>query len=189
MAEPNVLVVSRDADFTQVVAELVKRELGLPCAVAADAGAAQALLAAGTIVVTHGDEAAEWPCPALELREFPVKIQHVLESITALRRQLEQDDLPLGGGYTLNGRQKQLAYGGASVGLTDKEIQIIQCLASEGAGGVTREQLLKRVWGMESSLDTHTLETHIYRLRSKFRELSGDDSMIAAMNGGYALIV
>ena len=53
-------------------------------------------------------------------------------------------------------------------------------------GGASRETLLKEVWGMEADLNTHTLETHIYRLRAKLRELSGND-IIEAFEGGYRL--
>ncbi len=70
--------------------------------------------------------------------------------------------------------------------LTDKEAGLLQRLAEAGNKGVAKDQLLKDVWGIEALLDTHTLETHIYRLRGKFKELAGDE-MIEAVDGGYVL--
>jgi hypothetical protein len=187
MAQPAVLVVSRDPDFAGIIADLVKKELAVPVAVAAGTEAAKPLLSPSTIIVTDENPDPVWSCPVLVLSHFPVKMRDVLEDIARLCHQLEQDDMALGQGYQLNIRQKQLVREGTGVNLTDKEVQLLQCLAGAGGAGASREHLLKQVWGMESSLDTHTLETHIYRLRNKFRDLSGDDSMIAAMNGGYVL--
>lgn len=55
------------------------------------------------------------------------------------------------------------------VALTDKEVDILSYLAKFSATGATvgREELLRRVWGYSEGVDTHTLETHIYRLRQK----------------------
>jgi len=73
------------------------------------------------------------------------------------------------------------------VALTDKEAQLLHSLAESKGQVVSKEHLLKTIWGFEEALDTHTLETHIYRLRGKFRDLTGDESMIAATEGGYKL--
>ncbi|MEZ0260229.1 MAG: winged helix-turn-helix domain-containing protein [Alphaproteobacteria bacterium] len=68
------------------------------------------------------------------------------------------------------------------VTLTDKEVDILSYLAKCSAGGVTvgREELLRRVWGYSEGVDTHTLETHIYRLRQKIEEKNGDAAPAAA---------
>jgi len=70
--------------------------------------------------------------------------------------------------------------------LTDKETKVLQALSKAGEAGITREELLKNIWGMEAQLDTHTLETHIYRLRKKIRD-SFDVEIIKAIDGGYRL--
>ncbi|MDE3061388.1 MAG: helix-turn-helix domain-containing protein, partial [Pseudomonadota bacterium] len=85
-------------------------------------------------------------------------------------------------------RQKQLMHqpSGKTADVTDKEARLLQVLAGSGKNGVAKEKLLKEVWGIEATLNTHTLETHVYRLRAKFRELAGNE-IIAAINGGYGL--
>ena len=97
--------------------------------------------------------------------------------------------MSLGGRYSLQLRHKQLNHlaSGQSVLLTDKEVALLQNLARGKGQVASKEQLLKDVWGFDETIDTHTLETHIYRLRGKFRELSDDDEIIAATDGGYKL--
>ena len=78
------------------------------------------------------------------------------------------------GSYALDVAQRLLCLGDAVQALTEKECALLQTLA---AGAMTREALLRDIWGYEADLDTHTLETHIYRLRRKLAELGGGDIM------------
>jgi len=71
--------------------------------------------------------------------------------------------------------------GGRRVRLTDKEVAILRLLRQTG-GVVTRDQLLAEVWGHIATLATHTLETHIYRLRRKI-----GSSLLVTEPGGYRL--
>jgi DNA-binding response OmpR family regulator len=48
-------------------------------------------------------------------------------------------------------------------------------------------ELQKKVWGYQSDLETHTVETHIYRLRKKFLDLFGDDKFIISIKNGYKI--
>jgi len=175
MSTVSVLIVSRDSDFAQPLAEQVGSELAVSCSIAPemDQSVSPSLVVAHTAV-------GGYPGPVLVVGNPPFKMQALLAGIAGA---LQVESLQLGQGYELQLRQKQLTHSGKSVALTDKEAQLLQNLA-EGKGG--REQLLKNVWGMEPSLDTHTLETHIYRLRGKFREL-GEDEMVMAEGGGYKL--
>lgn len=74
---------------------------------------------------------------------------------------------------------------GQVVVLTSKEAAILSLLLEAGEP-VSRDELLSAVWGYEEGLDTHTLETHIYRLR---RKLEDDDAtlLLTDARGGYAL--
>ncbi len=188
MSEAAVLVVSPHADFAQTVAEQVKAELGLACALAGDFSGAEA----AALVVTTEDAPQSLSCPVVAVRKGPVRMVSLLEQIRQAREQ-QGEDVVLARGYLLKARPKQLQRGQAVIELTDKEVAIIQCLHAAGAEGVGREQLLKKVWGFDSSLDTHTLETHIYRLRNKIRESlrgsSDDEALINATPGGYALVM
>lgn len=81
--------------------------------------------------------------------------------------------------------QKILRFGSMTQMMTDKETAIMVLLAESGqAWG--RDDLLREIWGYESNIDTHTLETHIYRLRRKLADLGGHgDIMTTPM--GYQL--
>lgn len=67
--------------------------------------------------------------------------------------------------------------------LTEKETKILQALYQALPESVTKEKLLSEVWGLQSGLSTHTLETHIYRLRQKITRLTKNSVIITATNG------
>lgn len=191
MAEAPVLIVSKDMDFAQSLAEQVQNELSVTCHIASTREAAKPHLSSASMVVLTGDAPEEYSCPVLSVKDVPVKMRDLLEQIAAIRLKQSADDMILGKGYVLQLRQKQLLHmpTGGNVVLTDKETQIIQCLGEVVGRVVTKESLLKTVWGIDSELDTHTLETHIYRLRNKIRELSGQEALISATPGGYAIVL
>jgi DNA-binding response OmpR family regulator len=70
--------------------------------------------------------------------------------------------------------------------LTEKETNILQFLHAAG-GTVPRETLLHEVWGYSPAVTTHTLETHIYRLRRKIEENPGRATILVTEGGGYRL--
>ncbi|MDA8230201.1 MAG: response regulator transcription factor [Magnetospirillum sp.] len=76
---------------------------------------------------------------------------------------------------------------GRQVRLTDKETAILRCLGKAG-GVVARERLLAEVWGYAGGVSTHTLETHIYRLRRKLEPDPGRASVLVTEAGGYRLV-
>jgi DNA-binding response OmpR family regulator len=73
--------------------------------------------------------------------------------------------------------------------LTEKESQLLRELAEAAPHAMRREQLLAQVWGMNEQVDTHTLETHIYRLRSKLESLVSIPADITTESGTYRLII
>ena len=70
--------------------------------------------------------------------------------------------------------------------LTDKECAILVLFARDPARDWSREELLREVWGYDGALETHTLETHIYRLRRKLADLGGAVD-IGSGPGGYRM--
>ncbi|MBC7953276.1 MAG: response regulator transcription factor [Rhodospirillaceae bacterium] len=78
--------------------------------------------------------------------------------------------------------------GGRKVRLTDKETAILEHLIKAG-GVVTRETLLADVWGYSAAITTHTLETHIYRLRRKMEPDPANAALLITEPGGYRLVV
>lgn len=75
----------------------------------------------------------------------------------------------------------------SKIKLTEKEISIIRYLYQLNGKEVGKEELLKKVWGYSPDVSTHTLETHIYRLRKKIEKTFGKEEMIETVEGGYKL--
>jgi DNA-binding response OmpR family regulator len=71
--------------------------------------------------------------------------------------------------------------------LTDKEANILKYLYRAGDKPVTREELLAEVWGYNAGVTTHTLETHVYRLRQKIEPDPGHARLLITEAGGYRL--
>src|SRR5579863_310404 len=71
--------------------------------------------------------------------------------------------------------------------LTDKETNILKYLYRAGGKVVSREELLTEVWGYNAGVTTHTLETHVYRLRQKIEPESQSAKLLVTEAGGYRL--
>ncbi|HEX7777310.1 MAG TPA: response regulator transcription factor [Parvibaculum sp.] len=74
------------------------------------------------------------------------------------------------------------------VRLTEKETNILKFLYRSGARVVGRDVLLTEVWGYNSGVTTHTLETHIYRLRQKIEKDPSNAEILVTEAGGYRLV-
>lgn len=79
------------------------------------------------------------------------------------------------------------AQGYEGIRLTKKEGLILQFLQAQKGKIVSRADLLQHVWGYNSSINTHTLETHIYRLRKKIEKVTDSKSIIITEVAGYSL--
>ena len=77
---------------------------------------------------------------------------------------------------------------GSKVRLTEKETAILRYLYRAGQQPVSRETLLQEVWGYNSGVTTHTLETHIYRLRQKVEKDAATPAILVTEAGGYKLV-
>jgi DNA-binding response OmpR family regulator len=78
---------------------------------------------------------------------------------------------------------------GKKTRLTDKETSILRYLYRSGEKPVGREELLREVWGYNSNVTTHTLETHVYRLRQKIEPDAQSPKLLITETGGYRLQV
>jgi DNA-binding response OmpR family regulator len=76
---------------------------------------------------------------------------------------------------------------GKKLRLTDKEASILKYLYRAGSKPVSREELLAEVWGYNAGVTTHTLETHIYRLRQKIEPDPANSRLLITEAGGYRL--
>jgi len=134
----------------------------------------------------------------------PFKLGVLLARIRAHIRQFEHSDdavLEIGpfafspGAKTLVRQDDAGAAVGAPLRLTDKEAQILKYLYMHahdvGEGGedgvVSREKLLGEVWGYNAGVTTHTLETHVYRLRQKMERDPSHAELLVTEPGGYRL--
>jgi DNA-binding response OmpR family regulator len=71
--------------------------------------------------------------------------------------------------------------------LTEKETNILKYLYRAGQKSVSRDELLREVWGYNAAVTTHTLETHIYRLRQKIEPQNDSPKLLITETGGYRL--
>ena len=121
----------------------------------------------------------------------PFKFAVLLARIRAQLRQHEQseDAVFAIGQYTFKPASKLLFdEKGAKIRLTEKETSILKYLFRSGDKVVSRELLLHEVWGYNAGVTTHTLETHIYRLRQKIEKDPSNAELLVTETGGYKLV-
>ena len=121
----------------------------------------------------------------------PFRFAVLLARIRAQLRQHEQseDATFQVGPYTFKPSQKLLTESnGSKVRLTEKEAGIIKYLYRADRKVVGRDQLLAEVWGYNSGVTTHTLETHVYRLRQKIERDPSNAQILVTEAGGYKLV-
>jgi len=121
----------------------------------------------------------------------PFRFSVLLARIRAALRQHDQseDVVFTIGQYTFQPAAKLLeSNDGGKVRLTDKETSILKYLYRQGPKTITRDVLLKEVWGYNNRVTTHTLETHIYRLRQKIERDPSHARLLVTEEGGYRLV-
>ncbi len=121
----------------------------------------------------------------------PFRFAVLLARIRAQLRQHEQsEDATFSvGPYTFKPSQKLLIDAkGGKIRLTEKEASIIKYLYRADQRVVTRDVLLEEVWGYNSGVTTHTLETHVYRLRQKIERDPSNAEILVTESGGYKLV-
>ena len=124
----------------------------------------------------------------LILDELPLKLEKILDKInTHLIKQayLSQSKLNIKG-YILDLNSKHISYLNKKLKLTEKEIEIILFLNKKIVSQKT-SVLEHEIWGYATKLETHTVETHIYRLRKKIKESFDDDNFIKNFDNGYKI--
>ena len=88
--------------------------------------------------------------------------------------------------YILDKNEKKLKKGSIYVVLTEREIQLIELLFNQKKS-ISKSSILKEVWKYADDADTHTVETHVYRLRKKIKEKFSDDKLIINNQEGYLI--
>jgi DNA-binding response OmpR family regulator len=122
----------------------------------------------------------------------PFRLGVLLARMRAQLRQHEQseDAVFTIGPYTFRPSAKLLTHGESkkTVRLTEKETSILKYLYRSGDSVVGRDKLLGEVWGYNAGVTTHTLETHVYRLRQKIEEDPSAAEILVTEPGGYRLV-
>ena len=122
----------------------------------------------------------------------PFKFPVLLARIRAQLRQHEQSEDAIFqlGPYSFRPAQKTLVdEADRKIRLTEKETNILKFLYRAPDGVVPRDVLLHEVWGYNAGVTTHTLETHIYRLRQKIEPDPSNARLLVTETGGYRLSV
>jgi DNA-binding response OmpR family regulator len=120
----------------------------------------------------------------------PFRFGVLLARVRAHLRSHDQTDVATLkiGPYEFKPATRSLVDGvGKKIRLTDKEAAILRYLYRSGAKSVPRDELLREVWGYNAAVTTHTLETHIYRLRQKIEPVGGRNDLLITEGGGYRL--
>lgn len=120
----------------------------------------------------------------------PFKFAVLLARLRAHLRSHEQSEDAIFkiGPYEFKPAVKMLIAGeDKKIKLTEKESSILKYLYRAGGQPVSRDILLNEVWGYNSGVTTHTLETHVYRLRQKIEPRPGENALLLTESGGYRL--
>ena len=122
----------------------------------------------------------------IELKNLPIELDKLLDVINLkfLKKKIEfKKNIKLGK-YLINFNTRKIIHEKKILTLTEKEAKIIDFLNNSN-DAVTVQLLQKNVWGHKSKLDTHTVETHIYRLRKKILTMFNDNNFIKSKKSGY----
>ena len=122
------------------------------------------------------------------VNNFPIKFSKLLERINVefLKKNFNEQSNIIIGKYTFNTNSREMILQNQKLKLTEKEIDMIIYL-SKSKKPIKVKELQEKVWGYQSKLDTHTVETHIHRLRKKIREKFFDDNLIISKKNGYEI--
>ena len=124
---------------------------------------------------------------SLILDNLPIKFEKLIEiiNIKFLKNKfLDQSDVKIGK-YNLDLNSRKISFANKSLNLTERETNLIIFIKDKK--NVTIKELQKKVWDYSPDLDTHTVETHIYRLRKKMKETFGNESFILNTSKGYSI--
>lgn len=171
---PDLLLV--DADLPRVIERA--RAIGFDGPILALANQAQ-------------DGPSDLSAGANERIARPFRFADLLARIRARLRRTDaaKEDVFAIGPYKFRpGSSELLCATGAKLRLTEKETAILIRLAQASGAAVSKDMLLRDVWGYNSAVTTRTLETHIYRLRRKLEPDSSKTGLLVSDRGGYRLL-
>ena len=122
------------------------------------------------------------------LNNLPINIFKLIEKINIqfLKLQFNSQSSVKVKNYTIDLNSREILINNIKLKLTEKEINTIIYL-SKSNQPVTINELQKKVWSYQSDMETHTVETHIYRLRKKISSTFNDEEFIVSKKNGYQI--
>jgi len=192
VSEAEAMLTGRDARFDAVILDV-----GLPDGDGRDlcASLRKQGMRMPIIMLTGSDEEADvvrgLDAGANDYIAKPFRLAELLARLRAQMRIFEnsEDAVFTIGPYTFRPSAKLLQepVKNRRIRLTEKEAAILKFLYRAGTRPVARQVLLNEVWGYNAAVTTHTLETHIYRLRQKIEPDPGNARLLVTEGGGYRL--
>ena len=124
----------------------------------------------------------------ITLKDLPIRINKIIELINLqfLKNKFNSQSNINIASYILNLNSRKIIKDNINLDLTERETNLILYL-TKSKTPVKIDELQKEVWEYSSELETHTVETHIYRLRKKIKEKFGDDEFISSLKDGYKI--
>jgi len=122
------------------------------------------------------------------LNQLPMKIFKMIEklNIEFLKHQFTEKSKFIVNDYTIDINAREMSSKNAKLKLTEKEVNTIIYLSKVNKP-ISIDELQTKVWDYHSDIETHTVETHIYRLRKKISKNFLDDNFIISKNNGYQI--
>ena len=124
----------------------------------------------------------------IKLTNLPIRINKIIELINVqfLKNKFNlQSNINIGS-YILNLNSRKIIKNDINLDLTERETNLIVYL-NKSKSPIKINELQKDVWEYSSDLETHTVETHIYRLRKKMKDKFGDNKFILSLKNGYKI--
>ena len=120
------------------------------------------------------------------VENFPIKFSKLSEiiNIEFLKKNFNEQSNINVSKYTINTNSREMILNNQKLKLTEKEINMILYL-TQSKKPIKINELQEKVWGYQSKLETHTVETHIHRLRKKIKEKFFDEDFIVSKKNGY----
>jgi hypothetical protein len=124
----------------------------------------------------------------LVIEQFPLKISYLIEKINIefLKNNYGFNSNISIGKYSLNFNSKEIFFNESKLKLTEQELKLLLYLSKLNTP-VNVDHLQKHIWGYKNEVDTHTVETHIHRLRKKFLNKFNDKEIIKSTKNGYSI--
>jgi len=137
------------------------------------------------VYASNKDKISKYYDAFLELPTTLKDINSVIENIFAKKKFSKNSSIEIKD-YHLDKNEKKLSKADLSLTLTEKEIQLLELLLVNKKP-ISKDKILSSVWNYSVDADTHTVETHIYRLRKKINNMFSDEKFILNNKDGYYL--